>query len=147
MKAETFEMSGSAPKQPQMIPADPGTFDWTKFFPVWLEKAQSSSELTDEHRADIAEHEEQMNLIAEFAREQGIDFRSGTVVEADHSGTELLLQEGMTSADHAEFNRNTEDVRVKEANSPLVRMINWGQEQGIITNKEADQLREFYKPG
>ena len=86
----------------------------------------------------LQEKEAQMDSIAELAKEAGTEFRG----KDTSSSTDLFVEEGMIKSVDAEFHKKQERMY----SSPLPLMISWGRENGVITDTEAKDLREWYKP-
>lgn len=140
-------MSGApAPRQETGNEA-PETFNWKEFRPAWIDEARNSAYMREEHFRDMDETEALMESIAELARAEGRDFRVGVEATEDPESTSLMLEEGLISESQATYMQAHEKARVLKENSPLIRMIEWGKDQGVVTEKEAAKLTEFYSPG
>ena len=134
MERPTFEMTGG-PK-PDVEKKDFGEFDWHTFEPEGITRIREEAKTDPQIAKVLEEQEAQMNSIAELAKDAGMEFRG----KDDASDVDLLAEEGLIDSDHVEFYKKQEQLR----NSPLSLMISWGAEKGVITRKEADDLRAWY---
>ena len=137
MEHPSFEVSGGTQKTPE-IKEELNEFNWHEFEPPWIEKIREAAKTDEKYAADLKTKEIQMESIAELAREAGIEFRG----KITHSSSELLAEEGVIGSDSLEFHKKQERIW----GSPLLLMISWGRENGVITSEEARELREWYKP-
>ncbi|MDB5264948.1 MAG: hypothetical protein JWN64_519 [Parcubacteria group bacterium] len=137
MKESRFEMSGNVPPKKE---TSSQTFDWRDLSPSWISNAKADPELPQEQREEIETMEGLMETISELAETGGVSFQ-GTGEDVSKK-FDVLSEEGMVSAEEA---RNLE-MAAETAQSPLLRMIAWGKEEGVVTQEEAAKLSDWYRP-